>query len=279
MAQPAPLFTSILRQLPRSVWEYAVFYFALAYFGVAGIVFTLVSAMLNPLLPQALGKQLGRTTSGFLFRSYLGMLEATRLLHLDLGALDKLRHEGGMVIAPNHPCLLDAVFVISRVPQTVCIMKAAIWDNPVLGGGARLSGYIRNDSPRSMIRSAASEARAGVPVLVFPEGTRTRGTGVSGFRGGFALIARRARVPVQTVFIETNSPFLGKGWPLWKKPRLPLHYRVRLGRQFNVGNDIHAFVAELRDYYNQELTGPPAAGAAQSAEPGMHEEAHESTHA
>ena len=53
------------------------------------------------------------------------------------------------------------------------------------------------------------------------------------FKGGFALIAKRAGVPIQTVFIETDNPFLSKGWPLLKKPTFPLVYRVRLGQAFH----------------------------------------------
>jgi 1-acyl-sn-glycerol-3-phosphate acyltransferase len=162
-----------------------------------------------------------------------------------------------VIIAPNHPCLLDAVFVISRVPNTGCIMKAQIWDNVVLGGGARLAGYIRNDSPRSMVRQAARELRAGHPLLVFPEGTRTRSGPVNEFRGGFALVAKRAGAPVQTVFIETDNPFLSKGWPLFKRPRFPLVYRVRLGERFRVTGDVKSFLRGLEDYYRREL-GPPA---------------------
>ncbi len=279
MTPPAPVPTSILRRPLRALWEYTVFYAALTYFGLCGIAFTLVSAVLHPVLPRTLGKRVGRNTIGFLFRTFLAMLQATRLLRLDLGALDSLRAEGGLIIAPNHPCMMDAVFVISRIPKTGCIMKAAIWDNPVLGGGARLSGYIRNDSPKDMVRLAASEARAGVPLLVFPEGTRSMGEGLGEFRGGFALIARRAQVPVQTVFIETNSAFLSKGWPLWKKPDLPLYYGVRLGRRFQVGDDVQAFIANLREYFEQELAGRNETGPAQSAAAAAREAAHERSHA
>ncbi len=113
-------------------------------------------------------------------------------------------------------------------------MKAQIWDNLVLGGGARLAGYIRNDSAHGMVRCSARELRGGRPLLVFPEGTRTRRRPVNDFKGGFALIAKMARAPIQTVFIETDSPFLGKGWPLLKKPRFPLVYRARLGKRFTV---------------------------------------------
>lgn len=259
---PNDLCRAPLRLL-RSGWEYLVFYFALLYFSVGGLLFTCVCAVLYPLLPRQMGIRFGRSAIGFLFRTYLAMLRATGLLRLDLVALDALRTEPGVIIAPNHPSLLDAVLVISRIPQVGCIMKASIWDNPVLGGGARLSGFIRNDSPRGMVRGAARELRAGHSLLVFPEGTRTRGGSLNRFRGGFALIAKHTRAPVQTVFIETNSAFLGKGWPLLRKPPLPLEYRARLGRRFQVSGSVQRFVTELEGYYQEELAAscavtPPA---------------------
>ena len=71
--------------------------------------------------------------------------------------------------------------------------------------------------------------------------------------GSVGLIAKHAKVPVQTLLIETDSPFLSKGWPLFKRPELPITYRVRLGRRFDPPADVPAFTAELDRYYRQEL--------------------------
>ncbi len=76
---------------------------------------------------------------------------------------------------------------------------------------------------------------------------------MNAFKGGFALMAQRAGVPVQTVFIESPSRYLAKGWPLFRKPQFPLVYRARLGRRFEVAADVHAFVAELEQYFRREL--------------------------
>lgn len=247
-----------VRSTAREAFQYLVFWAAYAYFAVGGVLLTLASAVLYRLLPRGVGARLGKGTIGLLFRSYLAMLQSLGLLKLELKALDSLRTEGSLLIAPNHPCLLDAVLVISRIPDVGCIMKAAIWDNPILGGGARLAGYIRNNSTYSMIRLAADELRAGHNLLVFPEGTRTRTQPVNRFKGGFALIAKRAGAAIQTVFIETDSPFLGKTWPLLKKPRFPIVYHARLGRRFTVQGDVQRFLAGLEDYYRQELGQRPA---------------------
>lgn len=246
-----------IRRAARTLREYALFYFCLLYFGILGVTLSVVSVPLYHVLPPAQRSRFGKYVIGSLFRGFLTLLELCGLARLDLSALEALRGEPGILIAPNHPCLLDAVFVIAYVPEVACIMKAEIWDNVVLGGGARLAGYIRNDSTMSMVRRSAQALREGSPLLVFPEGTRTRRSPVNEFKGGFALIAKRAGAPVQTVFIETDDEFLSKGWPLLRKPRFPLAYRARLGRRFSVDGDLKSCVQELNAYYRQELASAP----------------------
>lgn len=241
-----------------AAYEYFWHYFGFLYFGAVGALYGVVASVLYIVLPAHLHARLGKRSIGFLFRGFLALMRASGVMKLDLSALDTLRGQPGLVIAPNHPCLLDAVFVIAHVPEVTCIMKAEIWDNLVLGGGARLAGYIRNDSANSMVRSSAQELREGRPLLVFPEGTRTRRRPVNDFKGGFAVIAKMARAPIQTVFIETDSPFLSKGWPLLRKPRFPLVYRARLGKRCTVEGDVKAFVRQLEEYYREELAGNPA---------------------
>lgn len=259
----------------RAVYEHCFVFVAFLYFGAGGALYGAVSLVLQALLPRRFGAWLGKRILHLLLRSFLGLLRGSGVVKLDLSALEALRDQPGQIIAPNHPCLLDAVFVIANVPDVACIMKAEIWDNVVLGGGARLAGYIRNDSVLNMVRLAAQELREGRPLLVFPEGTRTRQAPINPFKGGFALIAKRACAPIQTVFIEANTPFLGKGWSLWQMPRFPLIYRARLGKRFLVEGDLTAFMHELEDYYRQELAGPsvshppPAAHRTRAPHPGQ----------
>jgi 1-acyl-sn-glycerol-3-phosphate acyltransferase len=188
------------------------------------------------------------------FRGFIAAMQAMGIFRCDLTALDALRDAGALIVAPNHPALLDAVLVISRLPRVVCITKASLWDNWFLGGGIRLAGYIRNDTPLTLVKQARRELRAGHHLLIFPEGTRTVAPPVNAFKAGFLLIARQAGVPVQTVFIEGESRYLTKGWSLFRKPDLPLVYRARLGRRFEVPRDLHGFNAELERYFRTELT-------------------------
>lgn len=242
----------------RLLYEYLVLYCGVALFASSIFMWSAVAAVLYPLLPRRPATRLGQFAIMALFRGFLGALKASGIVKIDLDALDALRNDGALIIAPNHPSLLDAVLVVSRLPQVTCIMKAEIWDNIILGGGARFAAYIRDDCAYSMVRSAVAAVRAGNQLLIFPEGTRTRQRAGYHCKGGFALIAKTARVPVQTVFIETNSPFLGKGWPLYKKPVFPLVFRARLGKRFEVNGDIKAVAAGLESYYRDMLPAAPS---------------------
>jgi hypothetical protein len=42
---------------------------------------------------------------------------------------------------------------------------------------------------------------------------------------------------------------------LFKRPRLPITYRVRLGERFDPPSDVAAFTEKLDQYYRQALEG------------------------
>jgi 1-acyl-sn-glycerol-3-phosphate acyltransferase len=237
----------------RSLYEYIALYVSLALFGSAGLAYTLIGAVLYLLLPRRFGARVGRRMMTGIFRLYIAFIESTGLLKCDLSALDALSSDGAIIIAPNHPGLIDVVLVGSRLNNIVCIMKSDIQDNIMFGGGARLAGYIRNDPTGNMVRTSVTELKQGCQLLIFPEGTRTTAEPVNEFKSAFALIARKAGVPVQTVFINYSSAFLGKGWPLWKKPQFPLTIQVKLGERFEVSGDTRSFVADLEKYYREQL--------------------------
>lgn len=88
---------------------------------------------------------------------------------------------------------------------------------------------------------------------MFPEGTRTVAAPVNPLKASFALVAREAGVPIQTILFETNSTFLAKGRSILRKPEFPIVYRARLGQRFNVTGDPRETVAAIDAYFRREL--------------------------
>jgi 1-acyl-sn-glycerol-3-phosphate acyltransferase len=231
----------------------------LAVLGLASLAWNGAALLLYPLLPRATGRRIGRAFIAHGYRWYWRFTGAVGMLRLDAGALDALRDERGLVIVANHPSLLDAVMLVARLPRAACIMKASLMRNPLFGPGARLARYVRNDSAYGMVQLAVKDLQQGGQLVLFPEGTRTTRSPINPLHASFAIIAKRAQVPVQVVFIDTNTPFLGKGWPLWKLPALPMQFTVRLGPRFAPGDDHQALLAQVQASLAAGTRPPPQA--------------------
>ena len=238
----------------KILYAYLAQYSSLSLLGLICLTWSVFALPLYFILPRRLGTSVGRRGIMAGFRLYSWSLSITGTYRLDLRAIDTLRDGPPLILAPNHPSLIDALLILTRHPNLVCVMKSELMKNVFLGSGSRLARYVPNNSSRQMVKESVAHLRDGGVLLLFPEGTRTTQDPINPFLvGSVGLIAKHANVPVQTLLIETDSPFLSKGWPLFKRPTLPIVYRVRLGKRFDPPADVTAFTAELDRYYRQEL--------------------------
>jgi 1-acyl-sn-glycerol-3-phosphate acyltransferase len=244
----------MLRPL-KIIYEYFALYSSLTLLGLICLAWSAFALPLYFILPARLGTQIGRRGIMGGFRLYSWSLSLTGTYRLDLRAVDTLRGGPPVILAPNHPNLIDALLILTRHPNLVCVMKTELMRNVFLGAGSRLARYVRNDSSRQMVKESVAHLRAGGVLLLFPEGTRTTRWPINPLAGSVGLIAKQANVPVQTLVIETDSPYLSKGWPLFKRPELPITYRVRLGKRFAPPSDVAAFTQELDNFYRDALEG------------------------
>ena len=204
-------------------------------------------------LPKVWRIPLGRRLIAFGFTTYLWFLRVFCFVRLDCSALDKLRQHPSLIIIANHPSLLDAVILLSKLPRAACVMKAILRRNPLFASMARLSGYISNEDPMKLIKQSCDELTGGGQLLIFPEGTRTITPPINPFGQMTTLIASRSNSAIQTVFIDYSSLYLGKSGSLFQKTRLPLVIKVRLGQQFESSGNSLALTERLESYYRESF--------------------------
>jgi len=233
--------------------EHLRFHLGLAYLGLECALWFPVATLLHLALPARVGRRLGRRVIRAGFNRYLRWLSWIGACHFDLEALDELDGEAPLVLVANHPCLLDAPMILSRLGDVACVMKTSLMHNPMFGGAARLARYVRNEPPVGMVLSSVENLRAGSHLLLFPEATRTVRAPLNPFTPSTALIAQRAGVSVQTLIIETDSAFLSKGWWIFRQPPMPIHYRIRLGARFDPPSDVASFTRTLEAYFAEAL--------------------------
>lgn len=207
----------------RRVW------YGFLYYG-SWFIFAAVSLLLNLLLAPLLLTPKPEERFGGFARRMIRMLFNSWLKWLHLCGVVDVRWTGatepplpaGAVYVANHPTLVDATFLLARLPDAVCIFKPALLRNPAIGPAARVAGYIAGDQGVDTLRAAADAVAAGRSLLVFPEGTRTEpGVTLNPLKPGFILIARRAHAPIQLFRIRSSPDLVPRGRPWWQLPALP----------------------------------------------------------
>jgi 1-acyl-sn-glycerol-3-phosphate acyltransferase len=235
------------------IWGYLRQIFCVLLFFGIGLAVSPVCAVLarTTRIPPVTGQRLIQGLFSFWIRLSirLGVFE------IIIPEEEKLRQIRGAVLAPNHPSILDAIFLLAIVPRTVCIMRANLVNDIFLGGAARLADYVPNDRGPALIRQGAEKVTAGENLLIFPEGTRTRTEAVNPFKHGFALIAAKTGAPVQTIFIEREGRYLSKGVSLFAFARPPFRFRIHLGETVlpSPEENAHALSARLEQYFRDHL--------------------------
>lgn len=219
---------SVSRKLLR-IYHYAANLVSWVLFAVVGIALNLVCM---PLLVGGRRDRRGaavRATIRWLFAAWCKWLHATRLIYVDFEGFTPDALAGPAVYVANHPGLLDATFILSQLPDAICIFKPAIIRNPALGPAAIMAGYACGSNGVDLIRDVAARLGAGRSLLIFPEGTRTApDVSLNPLKPGFAVIAARAHVPVRLILIRAPRDLVPKGWCWWRAPSFPSRVTITL---------------------------------------------------
>ncbi len=136
-----------------------------------------------------------------------------------------------VVLAVNHTSYLDALVLVALLGPRVYsfVAKREFQDNPLMR--MLLKGFGTLFVERFDVQKSAEHAdvlvqavRAGASMVVFPEGTLTRNTGLMEFRAGAFQVASQAGVPVVPVALRGLRSALRDG--TWYARRVPVAVTV-----------------------------------------------------
>jgi len=117
---------------------------------------------------------------------------------------------GGHLVIANHPSLIDALFIVANTDNLCCVVKTALFQNPITSYIVKTAGYIPNSS-ETLLEDAQAAIVAGKNLLIFPEGTRNTPHQQLEFKRGAANVALAAQCPITPVVIEISPSMLQKG--------------------------------------------------------------------
>ena len=113
-----------------------------------------------------------------------------------------------VVFSVNHQSALDIPILFVHLPVRFRFLaKRSLFHLPFLGWHLRRSGHIpvERERPREALRSlevASQRIRTGSPVVLFPEGHRSRDGQLRPFKGGSFYLAIKAGVPIVPITLN-----------------------------------------------------------------------------
>lgn len=217
-----------MSQLNRC-WRLLATAFSFALFGLGALLLALLLAPLIRLLPwsDTRRRHLARHSIQRWVWLYVRIVRALGLFSFQFEGAQQLSQQGVLVVA-NHPTLMDAILLMSVMPNATFIVKAAMAHNPITCWIVALAGYIPNDEVGvELVEKAAVALRAGETLMIFPEGTRTQGDSFT-LKRGAANIALAAGCPLLPVVIDCQPMTLRKGEPWYHIPLRPPHFVLRV---------------------------------------------------
>lgn len=152
------------------------------------------------------------------FRVLLGAIRGLRLGRVQVEGHEWLRHASGRLVLASHPNYLDAVVLLSLLPTADCVVKSGLLHNPFTRMFVIAAGYITNGNPTEVLDTCIQAVRAGQPLVVFPEGTRTTPGEPLHFKRGAAQLAVRGDLEILPVVMHCSPPALLKTTKWYQVP-------------------------------------------------------------
>jgi 1-acyl-sn-glycerol-3-phosphate acyltransferase len=248
-------------------WRLLATAFSIFVFAVGAVLLALLLAPAIHLLrwPEARRRQLARSSIQRCVWCYVRMLRGLGLFTFEFQGEEQLNQPGVLVVA-NHPTLIDAVLLMSEMPNATFIVKAAMARNPITRWIVALAGYIPNDEVGvELVEKATLALGAGETLMIFPEGTRSEGDELT-LKRGAANIALAANCTMIPVVLRCNPITLRKGDAWYHLPSRPPHFVLRVlspivpAELVSTGQppglQARALTGVLRDRFVDELQKP-----------------------
>ncbi|MGB7546348.1 MAG: lysophospholipid acyltransferase family protein [Terracidiphilus sp.] len=189
---------------------------------------------------------------------------------LTVRGAENFRKHPVAVYASNHTSYMDTPVVFASLPlQFRILAKKELWSMPFIGWYLSRSGQIPIDTANphatlSSLGAGVRALRAGMPLFVFPEGSRTPTGELQAFLSGAAYLAIRAQVPLVPIALSGVYDLL----PIHTRHFFPGELTLAVGQPISTAGMTIRQTEELTERLRtaiDELRNPSAALNAESA--------------
>lgn len=214
--------------------------FALGAFAINWFVFPVLSIFIK-------GKKRRKVFSAIihrLWKFFIWLMDVTQMVKAH--GIEDLAGINNKIIAASHPGLLDIVFLIGIIPNSLCLAKKELLHNPFMRNIVK-SLYIINDIDPEDFQKTASEAlNDGYNIIIFPTGTRTLPGEEIKIHKGAAQLAITNKINIVPIKISIDFPFLAKQKNPFDISAKTVNYYFEKGEEINIQNYLKTGMDEIK---------------------------------
>jgi 1-acyl-sn-glycerol-3-phosphate acyltransferase len=204
-------------------------------------------------------------------RFWSQLIMKTILSPVKVTGLDQIDTTRPLVYAVSHASALDIPVLYVNLPfQFRIAFKKELLGYPIVGWHLKRSGQICVDQQNpagsiGSIRSALKSLKAGMPLVIFPEGGRTPDGQIKPFLAGAFFLAIKAKVDIVPVALVGTFELLPMNTYHIKSQPLEMRVGTPISTNGYTGHDMEALTAEVQKavenlYYSAPEHRIPAAG-------------------
>ncbi len=215
-----------------------------------GLIFLYTFVLGVPCLIVTLFKPRGEAGYWFI-RTWARILLWTCGVKVEVSGRENLPPHGSFILMSTHNSHFDIPVLMKEVPRQFRIVaKKSLFKIPVFGWIMTVAGYVNVDRENKQqafasLDKASETVKEGMPLLIFPEGTRSLDGSLGPFKKGGFVLATKAKAPVIPVVIDGTYHILPKS--TWRI--CPGSVKVTVGKPI----DVSAYSYETKEALMEEV--------------------------
>ncbi len=157
-----------------------------------------------------------------------GIIRLSRV-RVSIHGLEKIDPSKPYIYMANHQTFFDVFSLLGCIPVPArFVAKKELFSIPIFGRAMRSGGHVyvdrsNNEKAIEGMKEAGRRIREGIPILIFPEGTRSPDHKLDKFKKGGFMLALEAGVPIVPISVVGTHPLMAKGTFRFKKSDVDIY--------------------------------------------------------
>lgn len=186
-------------------------FFLFAYYGLGGMLLSLFSVTIFPLVPISKKKKM-RALHRFMSLTVTSVLYGNPFVKKVVLNPHQETFDKPAIIISNHASALDTLVMGMVTHKLIYLVNDWVYKSPIFGLLARVAGFYPVSSGVDNSHEHLKEKiRQGYSLVVFPEGKRSKTNKIGRFHKGAFFLAEELQLDILPFYLHGNSEVLPKG--------------------------------------------------------------------